>query len=126
MQVQVFSPTELGVPTARWRKYTAFNLHPWVRSHFLVPFESLFFRNPIADAGVYLDAVPQHVRQAELQCMGKVGAGFAGRQQTDTPTLEEVMNAGQYMRLEGASLVAQQKGLLSEDGQWQTPRPFGM
>eukprot|EP00974_Lingulodinium_polyedra_P052802 5076993-Lingulodinium_polyedra.AAC.1 len=44
LQVQSFSPTQLGIPSQRWRKYTALHLQPWVATEFRVSFQDLCFR----------------------------------------------------------------------------------
>ena len=52
MEVQVFSPTDLGIPSNRLRKCTAFHLSAWVEPCFKVPFETVFFRDLVRDGAI--------------------------------------------------------------------------
>ena len=121
MQALVFSPTDLGIPSERWRKYTAFHLYPWVCSNFCVPFESLFFRQLLANGNIYLDCIPDSAKQRELQ----------GMLQAKSPPVpvpprhldaDDGMTASEFQRVEDALLMAQEQGFCGEDlDHFQTP-----
>ncbi len=65
MSVQVFSPTDLGIPSSRNRQYVCLPLRPFCMFDRAMTFESLFFRSRRIDASIYLKAVPENIRQAE-------------------------------------------------------------
>ncbi|CAE7194005.1 unnamed protein product [Symbiodinium sp. CCMP2592] len=78
---QVFSPTDLGVPSSRFRKYTALHLSPWVQCNFSLSFADVFFRSLKTSAGIYLEAVPYHMHHNESHATSEAGAsGSAGQE----------------------------------------------
>ena len=115
MIAQTFSPTDLGVPSSRWRKYTAHHLEPFVKGNFNVDFDNIFFRRRMVDGSIYLDAIPEAVRDAEMRRI--VGEQRHGRElPAGRPCLEDTLTPSQYVHLEGALLYAKKKNIISENG----------
>ena len=117
MQSKVFSPTDLGIPCNRLRKYTAMHLSPWVKCRFGISFENLFFRELRADASIYLNGVPaaEHGKEVldRLRAFGREAA--AGRVDSDSHAL----SAGDSARLESWVHWAGKQGFLDETGCWR-------
>ena len=78
---QVFSPTDLGVPSSRVRQYTALHLNPWVRCSFSLSFADVFFRSLKSSAGIYLEAVPDHVHDNDLHARCELRASGSASQE---------------------------------------------
>ena len=70
MRVETFSPTDLGVPSQRQRQYTSLNLHPCMKEDFQ-SFDAMFFRELVADASVYLEAVPDFVQVHKVEARAR-------------------------------------------------------
>ena len=131
MQFQTFSPVDIGVPSDRCRKYTAFHLHPWVAEGFKISFEHLHFRRLCCGPEVYLNCINDATKQNELKAMVRTRRTCAlyarssiGNSSIDgNIKIEEVLTQGEYMHLEGAMLDAQAQGFLNDDGVWRPDVP---
>ncbi len=61
----VFSPTDLGIPSQRPRQYVAMSLAPFFDLSPPMSFDDMFFRRTCLDASVYIESVPEEVRKRE-------------------------------------------------------------
>jgi hypothetical protein len=76
MRDKIFSPTDMGIPSTRHRQYTSFCLRPFFEFVDSISFEDLFFRGRSLDSSVYLDAIGEPLRKAEL--LDAMRSGSAG------------------------------------------------
>lgn len=102
MQVQTFSPTDLGCPSSRCRKYTAHHLVPFVTDQFTTGFDALFFRRLCTDGSIYLKEIPDDILHGEMLRMAaehKPGVVL----QNAPGSLEAALTNLQYEHMEGPS-----------------------
>ena len=102
MEVQVFSPVDLGIPSQRRRKYTALHLSPWVKFGSQLSFVDMFYRKLQCDASIYLAAVPSHLRVLPEDSLAALGRGNA-------------------QRLESWKCWADKHGWRTSEGKWADP-----
>ena len=106
VKTQVFSPSHIGVPASRPRKYSLMQLCSTMSSLAdSVNFGDMFFRELAADASIYLVA-PEHEKLAESkEVIQKVDAATTPRRvvhlATGEPSAEKLLCSGDYGRLEG-------------------------
>lgn len=123
--IQLFSPVNLGVPSQRIRKYTAFHLYPFVVPKYHLKFDELFFRTLEAGPAVYLDHVHDEARLAELAASvaRRRGQGvIAVSVPLDDAVQEDIMSGGAFDRLDGFRCLAQKRGLCNDNfSDWNVP-----
>ena len=56
VSTRIITPTQLGIPSERVRKYTDINLRATIKDDANVKFADVFFRTCITDASVFLRA----------------------------------------------------------------------
>jgi len=131
LQVQQFTPTQLGIPSQRWRKYTSLHLQPWVASEFGVSFENLCFRQVQVDASIYFDSTPADERDAELEARTRDREHSLGHQArrrqdlslTGNPDID-ALSTSMFARLESWQAWSMKSpGLRDAQGQWLPPEP---
>ena len=114
-----FSIEDLGIPTKRARNYTAFRLSPWVKTVVQVSFETLFFRNLVASGAMFLRAVPETIKDAEiahtLQDRGEELAKARGNLSM------EALSPGDFGRMQAAEILAKKENLLDASGKCELP-----
>ena len=115
-----FGPSDLGVPSSRFRKYTAYHLQPFVVASFGVPFESLFFRHTVTDGSIYLvgDQI-EIARKNEMLVMQRGRRGHPSSDDDDI-TLQGALNNSQYKYVEDAMLIAK-KNMVDDRGNFTVP-----
>ena len=117
VQEATFSPTQLGVPAERWRKYVSYHLSPFIICNFSVPLSALFFRKLVLDGTIYFKHSTEEMRRTEI-------ADFISRKKG--PPLAALgdaedhagLSAGSITRLEQFVEVAKEAGWLNDDGDW--------
>ena len=101
MESAIFSPCDLGVPSQRKRKYSAFFLHPFIGPP-AVPFLTQFGRDLVLDASIYLIASPEQI-EAEHRNMA-ASSSSVDQDLLESAAWSEVqwcLGAGDIDRLEG-------------------------
>jgi hypothetical protein len=118
MRSKVFSPSELGIPTGRVRRYAAYELVGSLALCNVRPsFEDLFFRRLLLDASVYM------VAPADMQLWDwRRRACEGNRTAKDLPELvADTLSPGECERLEGYQYMANKLGLRTNDDKWEQP-----
>jgi hypothetical protein len=119
----VYSPTDIGIPAARPRRYSAFHLRGIIQP-FPLSFEDCFFRKVILDGTVFMVAREgfADLEILELWQAMKTRKSLGLAPLAEGTTLERLLPAGDYERLEGFQLLAERKGFQDPESQeWNVP-----
>jgi hypothetical protein len=115
MRSKVFSPSDLGIPTERRRRYATYELAGPSPLRSVCPsFEDLFFRRLLLDASVYM------VAPLDMQLWDLRRRASEGRIATpDSPLVVDVLRRGDCENLEGYQCLADKLELRTIDGLWK-------
>lgn len=123
-----WSPTDLGIPSNRPRKYTSMHLRSSLTSGTIdeLDIPSIFYRQLRADASVYF-AAPASVQRLEFEeVAAKAAAQRSPERVVDDPVVPglagssaAMLSSADYVRLEGYMVTAQNRGLcrVASDGE---------